>query len=95
MTVSGIGDSTIVAESCFDVLRKLQCVYQCPGEVLQGDIPLEAGGEFQNALSFTKGCYIGQELTARTHFKVNGHFIIAEAKESKKEGMFVQSYFFL
>jgi len=30
-------------------------------------IPLECGMEELNALSWTKGCYMGQELTARTH----------------------------
>ncbi|HQS83860.1 MAG: hypothetical protein B7Y25_03035 [Alphaproteobacteria bacterium 16-39-46] len=30
-------------------------------------IPLECGMEELHALSWTKGCYLGQELTARTH----------------------------
>lgn len=29
--------------------------------------PLEANGDFLNAISFFKGCYVGQELTARTY----------------------------
>lgn len=30
---------------------------------------LEANMDFLNALSWTKGCYMGQELTARTHYR--------------------------
>lgn len=33
-------------------------------------IPLESNLDLLGAISFTKGCYVGQELTARTHFKV-------------------------
>lgn len=36
-----------------------------PGEAL----PLEANLELLQGVSFTKGCYLGQELTARTNFR--------------------------
>ncbi|OQS06670.1 hypothetical protein THRCLA_01293 [Thraustotheca clavata] len=43
----------------------------CEGlEHLDG-IPLEHNLELLNGVSFTKGCYVGQELTARTHYKGN------------------------
>lgn len=32
-------------------------------------IPLEYNVDGLNGISFTKGCYVGQELMARTHFK--------------------------
>lgn len=33
-------------------------------------IPLESNLDLVGSISFAKGCYVGQELTARTHFKV-------------------------
>ena len=32
-------------------------------------VPLDAGYDLLNAISFTKGCYVGQEVTARMHYK--------------------------
>lgn len=37
---------------------------------LLGSIPLESNLDLLGSISFTKGCYVGQELTARTQFKV-------------------------
>jgi folate-binding protein YgfZ len=33
------------------------------------DTPLDGGYDLLNAVSFTKGCYVGQEVTARMHYK--------------------------
>ena len=39
------------------------------GDEMSNRIPLEMNLDLLNYISFTKGCYIGQELIARTHFK--------------------------
>ena len=37
-------------------------------ELPSGDcLPLESNADFLQGVSFEKGCYVGQELTARTH----------------------------
>jgi len=41
---------------------------------------MDAGYDLLNAISFTKGCYVGQEVTARMHYKSiarKGFFIIS------------------
>ena len=49
-----------------DLCLKL-CIPRAGFELIpEKTIPLEANLEELNALSFTKGCYLGQELTART-----------------------------
>ena len=45
-----------VAEGCLEIPT---------GEAL----PLEYNLDALNGISYTKGCYVGQELTARTHFR--------------------------
>lgn len=49
----------------YELVRRLAGVAE--GEELQGRVALEANQEFLNAVSFHKGCYLGQELTARVH----------------------------
>jgi folate-binding protein YgfZ len=39
------------------------------GDEMTNEIPLEYNLDFLNGVCFTKGCYMGQELTARTHFQ--------------------------
>ncbi len=51
----------------YDNSRILHCVPKYNKELLPGKtIPLEANLEEMNAISFDKGCYLGQELTSRT-----------------------------
>jgi transferase CAF17, mitochondrial len=47
----------------YDLIRRLVGVAE--GSELTGRVALEANQEFLNAVSFHKGCYLGQELTAR------------------------------
>lgn len=37
--------------------------------VTRSRIPVEVNVDLQHGVSFNKGCYLGQELTARTQFK--------------------------
>jgi folate-binding protein YgfZ len=50
----------------YDLVRRLVGVAE--GTEIQGKVALEANQEHLNAVSFKKGCYLGQELTARVHY---------------------------
>jgi folate-binding protein YgfZ len=54
------------ANGSYNVIRKLGGVAE--GSEISGKTALETNQEFLNAISFKKGCYIGQELTARSHY---------------------------
>ena len=54
-----------IVPGTYDVLRKLTGIAE--GLELTGRTALEANQEWLGAVSFSKGCYLGQELTARTH----------------------------
>ena len=54
------------ANGTYEVLRRLAGIAE--GTELTGKTPIECNQEFLNAVNFRKGCYLGQELTARTHF---------------------------
>ncbi len=52
------------ADSC------AKCQVRCAELSCAGHaIPLEYNLDGLNAISFTKGCYVGQELIARSHFR--------------------------
>ena len=50
----------------YSVLRKLAGIAE--GSEITSKTALECNQEFLNAISFSKGCYLGQELTARSQF---------------------------
>jgi len=50
----------------YNVIRKLAGIAE--GTELTNKTPLECNHDFLNSISFNKGCYLGQELTARTNF---------------------------
>jgi len=59
-----------ISETAFDLLRLSRGVPQGPEELEPGGCtPLECNLELFGGVSFNKGCYIGQELTARSHFR--------------------------
>lgn len=50
----------------YEFLRRLMGIAE--GDEVKGKTALETNQEWLNAVSFSKGCYLGQELTARSHF---------------------------
>ncbi len=52
-------------ENIYDFIRIFTGIAQ--GEELKDCLPFTANIDFTNGVSFNKGCYIGQELTARTY----------------------------
>lgn len=62
------GDNTLDAHM-YNARRLFHGVAE--GKELADGIPLESNLELLQGVSFKKGCYVGQELTARTQFKGN------------------------
>lgn len=60
---------TPLDDDAFEILRIEAGLPQWGAELDEGVIPLEAG--FLDAISFTKGCYMGQEVIAR--IRARGH----------------------
>jgi tRNA-modifying protein YgfZ len=57
------GGATLLSDASFDILRVEQGYGAFGRELSQEYIPLETG--LLDAVSFTKGCYVGQEIIAR------------------------------
>ena len=58
----------VVREEEYRELRYSLGVGEGTGDLPPGNcFPLESNGDYLHGISFQKGCYIGQELTARTH----------------------------
>lgn len=56
-------------EDEYKIHRYLQGVPEGSSEIIMGvSLPLESCMDYMHGVDFHKGCYIGQELTARTHF---------------------------
>jgi len=58
---------TEVSEEIYSLWRLLHGIGEGTNNLPKDTIPLEANLEFLNGVSFDKGCYLGQELTARAH----------------------------
>lgn len=61
------GDLGATADLTYERLRRTHGALE--GLEVDGLIPLEANLDWMNGVVFDKGCYLGQELTARTHFR--------------------------
>jgi folate-binding protein YgfZ len=57
-----------VTEQVYTHLRVLHCVPEGKQD-MDNAIPLECSLNHLNGISFSKGCYVGQELMARVHYK--------------------------
>jgi folate-binding protein YgfZ len=64
------GENNISSALLMDEYEKRRVLYGiAEGKELIDEIPLECNMDFLNSISFSKGCYVGQELVARTKFK--------------------------
>jgi transferase CAF17, mitochondrial len=65
---STIQDSRLVSEDEYKVHRILHGIAEGQNEIISGSaLPQESNIDFFNGIDFRKGCYLGQELTIRTH----------------------------
>ena len=59
----------ISPDDTYHTTRHFYGIPEGPDDLLPGkSLPLESNIDFMNGISFDKGCYLGQELTARSHF---------------------------
>jgi folate-binding protein YgfZ len=62
------GSAVEAPESAYTIRRMLRGVPEGPSEIPNGaGLPAEHNLDITSAIDFRKGCYIGQELTIRTH----------------------------
>ena len=78
---------SVVGEAAFEILRVESGRPRFGREMTTETIPQEAGIN-ERAVSFTKGCYIGQETVARLHYKgkPNRHLRGLESEEAMSSG---------
>jgi folate-binding protein YgfZ len=65
-----VGDDGVeeVGEEVYRVRRYLKGVAEGQGEILrEAALPQESNVDFMGGIDYRKGCYVGQELTIRTH----------------------------
>jgi len=55
------------SKGTYNFLRRLAGIAEGKEE-LMGKTPLESNQDFLQSISFHKGCYLGQELTARSNY---------------------------
>ena len=75
ITCEGEGSSEVTREESaspspekYDVSRMLKGVAEGQGEILkESALPQESNIDYMGGIDFRKGCYVGQELTIRTH----------------------------
>jgi folate-binding protein YgfZ len=84
----------------YDIIRLLYGIPEGPDEV-EGSLPLNMNFQLLNYINFSKGCYIGQELTQRTYHtgvirKIVMPFICTEKLKFKigdeEEGMVLKIF---
>ena len=63
------GACSVASPALYNTYRTLWGLGE--GSELEGKIPLEMNMDLTNYISFSKGCYLGQELTARTKYKAS------------------------
>jgi folate-binding protein YgfZ len=65
---SAYGESHLVSEDEYMVHRMLHGIAEGQKEIISGSaLPQESNIDFFDGIDFRKGCYLGQELTIRTH----------------------------
>lgn len=62
-----IGNTPLSDLNAYTIHRTIQGIPETSQEITIGGMPLEENLDLMHGVDFRKGCYIGQELTARTH----------------------------